>query len=107
MNELLDSFFTWEMLGTLAGAAAATALITAFADTFFNSRGRIPTQVIAYFSAFAVLLLSLAFTGGLSLGTGILCIFNALVVSSAASGTIAGARRLTRGKEETRTVRKN
>lgn len=107
MNDLLNSFFTWDMLGSLAGAAVATGLVTAFIDAFFNGRGQIPTQVIAYFSAFGILLLSLAFTGTLSLGTGVLCILNALVVSSTASGTIAGARRLMRGKEDGRTVQRS
>ena len=107
MNNLLVSFFTWEMLGSLAGAAAATGLVTAFIDAFFNSRGQIPTQVISYFSAFGILLLSLSFTGTLSLGAGVLCILNALVVSSTASGTIAGARRLMRGKEDSRAVQRS
>lgn len=99
MNELFNTFSTWEMLGTLAGAAAATGLITAFLDMFLNRGGRIPTQVIAYSTAFVILLFSLVFTGGLSPDTGVLCVLNALVVSSTASGTIAMAKRLIIGKE--------
>ena len=99
MNESFNTFFTWGMLSTLAGAGTANRLITAFLDTFFNRGGRIPTQIIAYGTALAILLLSLIFTGGFSANTGILCVFNALVVSSAASGTISMARRLIRGKE--------
>lgn len=98
MNELFNTFFTWNMLGTLAGASAATGLITAFLDMFFNKGKRIPTQIIAYCTAFAILLLSLVFTGKFSANTSVLCIFNALVVSSATSGTISIARRLIRGK---------
>lgn len=100
MNELFNTFFTWEMLGTLAGASAAVGLITAFLDTFLNRNGKVPTQVVAYCTAFVILLLSLAFTGSLSVNTGVLCVFNALVVSSAASGTISMAKRLIIGKEE-------
>ena len=100
MNELFHSFFTWEMLGTLTGAAAATGLVTAFLDMFLNRGGKVPTQVVAYGTAFVILLLSLIFTASFSPGTGILCAFNALVVSSAASGTISMAKRLLLGKEE-------
>lgn len=100
MDELFNTFFTWEMLGTLAGASAAAGIVTAFLDTFLNRNGKIPTQVIAYGAAFVILLLSLVFTGTLSFNTGTLCVFNALVVSSATSGTISMAKRLIIGKEE-------
>lgn len=98
MNDMFHTFFTWGMLGTLAGSGAATGLVTAFLDTFLNKGGRLPTQVIAYCTAFVILLLSLAFTGSLSVNTGVLCVFNALAVSSAASGAISMAKRLFRGK---------
>lgn len=99
MNELFNTFFTWNMLGTLAGSSAATGLVTAFLDMSLNRRGQVPTQVISYCAAFVILLLSLIFTGNFSVNTGVLCIFNALIVSSATSGTISAARRLIRGKE--------
>lgn len=99
MNEIINEFFTWEMLATLAGASVATGLVTAFVDKLFNSSGKAPTQVIAYVVALAVLLLALAFTGGLTVSSGVLCVFNALIVSSATSGTIAGFKRLIGGKD--------
>lgn len=97
MNEVINEFFTWEMLATYAGACVATGLVTYFIDKLFKN---VPTQVVAYFVALVILLLANLFTGTLTLPSGILCVFNAVLVCGGTSGVISGARRLVKGKNE-------
>lgn len=90
----MDHFFSWQMLATFTGASFATALITQFCDRLLNRRKKLPTQAVSYLAALVILLLAQSFTGGLTLDEGFLCVFNALLVSSATSGTISGVRRM-------------
>lgn len=93
----MDEFFTWEILATYAGACLATGLITQFMDKLFPNA---PTQAVGYCVALVILLLGNFFTGGLTVSSGVLCLFNAILVCGATSGTISGVRRIAKGKEE-------
>lgn len=97
MNEVMNEFFTWEILATYAGACTAVGLVTYFVDKLFKN---VPTQVVAYFVAVVILILSNLFTGTLTVSSGVLCIFNAILVCSGTSGVISGAKRLINGKTE-------
>lgn len=99
MNEIMSEFFTWEMLATYGGACIIVGIVTQFVDKLFN---KVPTQVVAYFVALVVLLLANLFIGTLTLSSGVLCVFNAILVCSGTSGAISGAKRLIKGKSETK-----
>ena len=90
----MQEFFTWAMLGTYAGAVLATTLITQLIKEWLKS---IPTRIVSYVIALAVLLLAAAFNGSLTLADGALCLFNAVIVSLAANG---GFDALEAGKKE-------
>lgn len=90
----MDQFFSWNYLASFAGVGAFTAIVTGFLKKYVP----IPTQLLAYFVALAGLLLSHAFTSGLSLSTAVLCVFNAVIVGTATSGTYDAVRRVVNSK---------
>lgn len=77
---------TWSSLGTYAGAA----MMTAVAGRFFSrvpALRRLDALLLSYLTALALLLGAAAFGGeGLTLQSGLLCAFNAVVVALAAEG---------------------
>ena len=82
---MIESYFTWEILLTQAGAVAAVLLFT----QLFKGVGwiqRIPTRLFSYSIALLVLLAALFFTGDLMPETAALALINAAVVSVAANG---------------------
>lgn len=92
-----DDFFTWSMLATYSGAVAATILITQlFKEVGFLSR--VPTRIFSYFVAVIVLILATLFSGFLTLSSGVICLFNAAVVSLAANGAVDLKKQLTSTK---------
>ena len=96
MTEVINEFFTWEMLATFSGACVITGVVTQFVDKLFKN---VPTQAVAYFVALVVLLLANLFTGTLTVSSGVLCLFNAILVCGATSGTISGVKRIAKGKD--------
>ena len=79
----MQEFFTWAMLGTYAGAVLATTLITQLIKEWLKS---IPTRIVSYVIALVVLLAAAAFNNALTLPDGVMCLFNAVIVSLAANG---------------------
>jgi len=80
-------FFSWELLATFTGAVAAVVAIVQLLKLPLDRIWRIPTDIVVYFVALAVLLLAQAFVpalGGLTLQSGFLCVFNAVLVALAA-----------------------
>lgn len=77
-------FFTWQFLATFAGATAATALITQFVKGMFPTT--VPTRLVTYVVALAVIILATFFTGQLTVSSGILSILNAVLITLAANG---------------------
>lgn len=90
----MNEFFTWEYIATFAGAMALTGLVTQFIKGFIH----IPTQLLAYLVAVAVLYLGLFFTGGLTWPAAVLTLFNGILIATATSGTIDGTKRLIKNK---------
>lgn len=83
-EKTMDQYFTWEMLATLAGAAAATGILTQFLKGLFK---KLPTQWLSYIIALVILLAATAATGGTTDWTGWAIIpLNAVLVSFSANG---------------------
>ena len=80
----MDQYFTWEMLATLAGASAATGILTQFTKGLLP---KLPTQWLSYVIALIILLVATAATGGATDWTGWAIIpLNAVLVSFSANG---------------------
>lgn len=82
--------FSWQALGTVAGAALATYLVVQYTkgpldglmDRATRGRGRLPTDIYAVFVGFAILLCAAAATGTrLTWETIILAFLNGFVVA--------------------------
>lgn len=92
----MDNFFDWGMLGTFAGAAAATGIVTQAVKGIFQ---KIPTQIVSYVIAVVILGLATAATGGASDWTGwALVPLNAVVVSLSANGGFDAVKRAQKTK---------
>lgn len=92
----MDNFFDWGMLGTFAGAAAATGIVTQAVKGVFQ---KIPTQIVSYVIAVVILGLATAATGGASDWTGwALVPLNAVVVSLSANGGFEAIKRVQKTK---------
>ena len=92
----MDSFFDWTMLGSFAGAAAATGIVTQAVKGIFQ---KIPTQIVSYVIAVVILGLATAATGAVSDWTGwALVPLNAVVVSLASNGGFDIIKRVQKSK---------
>ena len=80
-----DNFVTWDILATYAGATMMTAIITQFLKDK-GALAKLRTPYLSYIIAVAILLISSAFTSGLTIESAILVLFNAVFVSIAANG---------------------
>ena len=78
--------FSWEYLATIAGATLATMLIVQMLKLPLDKVWRIPTRIIAYIIALAIMLLSTHFTIGLTWSNTGLAAVNAVIVALAAMG---------------------
>lgn len=84
------SFFTWDSIGTFTGAVALVVFLVQVLKLPMDKVWRIPTQYVVYIISLIVLLLAQAFVpslGGLTVQSGILCVFNAALVALAAMST--------------------
>lgn len=86
-------FFDWSILGTLAGAVAAVAVLTEITKGLPGIK-RIPTQIWSYILALGVLICAQAFTAGLTASSAVLALVNAAMVSLAANGGYEAISRL-------------
>lgn len=86
----MDSFFTWPMLATLAGATTTVGVLTQFFKDAFD---RLPTQWLSYIISLVVLGLATLFTGGADVSAWALVPFNAVIVSTSANGAFAVVQR--------------
>jgi len=81
----MNEFFTWEILGTYAGATLATALLT----ELFKNLGalkKVPARLVSFVLAVVLLIAAAAFSGTLTLSASFLALINGGVVSLAANG---------------------
>lgn len=79
-------FFTWPYLATFTGAVAATGLITQFLKGLLDRFFDLPTRLLAYMVALAVLLAAQGFTGELTGPSAALSLLNAIIIATATSG---------------------
>ena len=85
-GELPTEPFTWQYIATIAGATAATLLIVQLLKLPLDKVWKIPTRIIVFVIAFAVLILATYFTDGLSWNTALLTVINAVIVALTAMG---------------------
>lgn len=79
--------FTWAQLATIAGATAAVLLIVQFLKLPLDRVWKIPTRIIVYIIALAIMMIGVAFTSGLDVQTATLTAINAFIVALAAMGS--------------------
>ena len=81
-----EEFFTWEYLGTYAGATIAVMLFVQFTKDLPGIKA-IPTRLWAYIMAAVLLVLSTVFTvRPITPSIILLCLINAVIVAMAACG---------------------
>lgn len=85
-GEAAGELYTWAYLGTSAGATAATLMVVQLIKAPLDKVWKIPTRAVVYIVALAIMLLSAAFTGGLTWESAVLTALNAAVVALAAMG---------------------
>ncbi|NLJ31121.1 MAG: hypothetical protein GX424_05930 [Clostridiales bacterium] len=93
----MDSFFSWEILATLTGCSAATAVVTQFVKNLPFLKN-IATQWISYVIAVILLLGATYFTGALTWSSGTLIPFNAIVIALSANGAYSAIVRASKTK---------
>jgi ABC-type polysaccharide/polyol phosphate export permease len=93
----MSEFFTIATLATFAGAALATAIVTQFIK---KALAKIPTQIVSYIIALAILLIVTAALGAEDWTDWVLAPLNAVLVSIAANGGYAGVERCLYGKKD-------
>ena len=80
--------FTWGLLATMAGATTATTLIVQFLKLPFDKVWKIPTRIVVYVIAAAIMsAVMIATSVPFSFGNVGLTLLNAFVVALAAMGT--------------------
>ena len=102
-SEIPTQPVTWEQLATIGGAALATMLIVQLLKLPLDKVWKIPTRIIVFVIAFAVLILATYFTQGLEWNTALLTVINAVIVAL----TAMGGYELTFKKIEERQADKN
>ena len=90
----MNEFFTWEFLGTFAGATLATAILTQFFKGVFD---RLPTQILSYILALVVMFCATAATLGFASDWTVWAMIplNAVLVSLASNGAYDAVVRVT------------
>lgn len=81
----MNECFTWAALGTCAGAVLAVTLITQLIKGW-GPLDKLPTRLVSYGTALAVLLAANAIAGALNWPSAGLCAVNAALVALAANG---------------------
>lgn len=79
------NFFTWDALMTCTGATLATTLFTQFFKNLPLIK-KLPTRIFSYIIALLVMLLSAAFTEGLTWSNAAISLINSVIVALAANG---------------------
>lgn len=85
-GEIPTQPFSWEQLGTIAGAALATMLIVQLLKLPVDKVWKIPTRIIVFLIAAIVMTLATYFTQGISWETALLTLMNAVIAALTAMG---------------------
>lgn len=83
----IHDYISWDFLGSVAGAVAATTLIVQFLKIPFDMVWKIHTRYVVYFIAFLLLFFVEFFTGHITLERILLIMLNAVIVAMASMGT--------------------
>ncbi|BCJ94486.1 hypothetical protein acsn021_20550 [Anaerocolumna cellulosilytica] len=83
----LSEFMTWDFLGSMAGAIAATTLIVQFLKFPLDKVWKIHTRYVVYLIALLLLVLVEVFTGHINLERFLLLALNAVIVATSSMGT--------------------
>ena len=78
--------FTWASLGTIAGCTAFALLFVQLIKAPLDNFMHIPTRLLVYVVCLAVMILSAAFTTGLTPDTAALAVINAIIPALSAYG---------------------
>ena len=81
------SAYTWEALGSMAGATAATLMIVQFIKAPLDKVWHIPTRLLVYLVALVLMLTAQYFSGGLNVESGVLAAVNAVMAALSAYGS--------------------
>jgi len=79
--------WTWGYLATIAGATAATLLITQYLKVPLDKVWKIPTRLFVYLLALAIMVVATAYTSGITPNSFLLSVLNAFIVALAAYGS--------------------
>lgn len=85
-GEIPTQPFSWEQLGTIAGAALATMLIVQLLKLPVDKVWKIPTRIIVFLIAAVVMTLATYFTQGITWETALLTLMNAVIAALTAMG---------------------
>ena len=88
--------FTWKALGTIAGCTAFALQFVQLIKAPLDKVWKIPTRALVYVVCLVVMLVSVAFTDGLTWQSGLLAAVNAVIPTLAAMG----AYEMTFGKKK-------
>ena len=77
---------SWDALVTVGGSGLMTLLIVQFIKAPLDRVWKLPTALVAYLIALANLTAAHAMTKGLTLGTFLLCVLNAIFAATSAMG---------------------
>ena len=77
---------SWDALVTVGGSGLMTLLIVQFIKAPLDRVWKPPTALVAYLIALAILTAANAMTAGLTLGTFLLCMLNAIFAATSAMG---------------------
>ena len=78
--------FTWKALGTIAGCTAFALLFVQLIKAPIDKVWHIPTRLLVYIVCLIVMVVSVAFTDGLTIQSGLLAAVNAVIPTLAAMG---------------------
>lgn len=78
--------FTWQALGTISGCTAFALLFVQLIKAPLDKIWKIPTRAVVYFVCLIVMVVSVAFTDGLTWQGGLLAAVNAVIPTLAAMG---------------------
>lgn len=95
----MNEFLTWETLGTFAGCALATGVLTQFLKELFK---KLPTQWLSYIIAVVLLFAATAATGGFAQPWTVWAMIplNAVIVSLSSNGAFEAIKRTRGSKSE-------
>lgn len=76
---------SWDYLATVTGAAAIVMIVVQLTKGLLDKVWKVPTTLYAYVLAVITMLAATAFTGGLTVSSALLTLFNGWIVAATAA----------------------